>query len=260
MKLIALIAAMLISGSAQAALTRSQLDEIALAPAADARVPLDDTFHDLEGHAVTLGDALGRRPTILLPVDYTCRVTCGPALSILSGALAGTGLTPGRDFRLVLVGIDPRDGAAEAGAFSDPQIEGTPLAAATAILTGDDEAVARLTRAIGYTYVFDTENDAFAHPTGFVALTADGHVARALSSLALNPTDLKLALVEAGQGRIGSVLTRLSLLCYGFDAAHGIYTASIARVLRVAGAATLLLIAGGVGWLSWRGRAGARTA
>lgn len=260
MRFLALILALLVSGSAQAALTRSQLDGVALAPSADARVPLDDTFRDLDGHTVTLGKALGGRPAILLPVDYTCRTTCGPALSILSGALGATSLVPGRDYRLVLVGLDPRDGAAEARAFSDPQIEGTPLAASTAVLIGDAAAVARLTHAIGYSYVFDAANDAFAHPTGLVALTADGRVARALSSLALNPTDLKLALVEAGEGRIGSVLTQLSLLCYGFDAAHGIYTASIARILQLAGGATLVLIAGGIGWLSWRGSARGRPA
>ena len=260
MRWLATFAALLLSGSAEAALTRSQLDQVALAPQANARVPLDDTFVDAGGHPVTLAQALGGRPAILLPVDYTCRTTCGPALSILSSALEATGLTPGRDFRLVLVGIDPKDGAAEARAFSEPQTAGTPLADATAVLTGDAPAIARLTHAIGYSYVYDAANDAFAHPTGLIALTSDGHVARALSSLALNPVDLKLALVEAGDGRIGSLVTRLSLLCYGFDPAHGIYTASVTRILRLAGAATLVLIAGGVGWLTWRSRFNGRAA
>ena len=207
------------------------------------------------GNPLRSARTLGGRPALLLPVDYTCKTTCGPALSILTDAVSETGLVPGRDFRLVLVGIDPRDGAAEAHAFADPQIGGTPLAASTSILTGDGEAVARLTHAIGYSFTFDAANDAFAHPTGLVALTADGHVARALSSLALNPKDLKFALVEAGQGRIGGIITRLTLLCYGFDAAHGIYTASIARILQLAGAATVALVGLGICWLTWRSNA-----
>ena len=93
--------------------------------------------------------------------------------------------------------------------------------------------------AIGYRFQRDAANDAIAHPAAFVTLTADGRVSRVLSSLALQPTDLRLALVEAGDGEIGGLAGRIALLCYGFDAVHGIYTRQIATLLQIGGGLTV---------------------
>jgi protein SCO1/2 len=239
---------------AAAGLTESQIAGVAFAPPAGAALPLGLIFHDADGQQTTLAESLAGKPALLLPVDYECRVTCGPALSIVAGALAQTGLRPGIDFRLILVGLNSQDGAPNARAFVQARIGDPQLEAATAPLTGDADAVQALMTAIGYRYARDPENQAFAHPTGLVALTADGRIARALSSLALDSTDLRLALIEAGEGRIGSMLGRVALLCYGFDPVHGIYTASIERLLRLAGAATVFLLAGAIALLSWRKR------
>ncbi|HTK14009.1 MAG TPA: SCO family protein [Xanthobacteraceae bacterium] len=234
--------------AAFAGLTRAQLDNLKLAPPPGARVPLDLVFRNLDNHQVTLGEAIGKRPALLLPVDYTCKEICGPALSITAGALAGTGLTAGRDYSLVIVGIDPRDGIDAARTFTAAQVGGPGVS----VLTGDKASILALTRAIGYTFVPDDRNDAIAHPAGLVSLTADGRVTRALSSLALEPTDLRLALLEAGEGHIGGIIGQLTLLCYGFDAVHGIYTRNIETVLRIAGVMTVALIAAGIGFLTWR--------
>ncbi|MBM0206747.1 hypothetical protein JNW90_29835 [Micromonospora sp. STR1s_5] len=120
------------------------------------------------------------------------------------------------------------------------------------MLSGDAIAIRTLMRAIGYDFVADEQNDAVAHPAGFVALAPDGRVTRAMSSLALTPTDLRLALIEAGEGKVGGLAGRLALLCYGFDAVHGIYTRQITTVLRIAGALTVALIAGAIVLMSWR--------
>ncbi len=248
------VAFMLLAGPASAALTEADIAAVGFTPAAGATVPLGIVFRDAEDRQQTLGQALGGKPALLLPVDYECRVTCGPALAIVVGALAQSGLRPGADYRLVLVGLNPRDAGESARAFAQARIGDPALEAATAALTGDADAVGALTAAIGYRYTYDAANEAFAHPTGAIALTADGRIARALSSLALDATDLRLALIEAGEGRIGGVLGRIGLLCYGFDPVHGIYTPSIMRVLQLAAAATILLLAGAIGLLSWRRR------
>lgn len=231
---------------ASAGLTESQLASIGVAPPANARVPLGLDFDDVRGRHVTLGEAIGDRPVLLLPLDYACRTTCGPALSIISLALSKSDLVPGDDFRLVLVGLDPASTAGEARAFTEAQIGDPKLLAATSILTGTTASIAALTRAIGYAYIRDAHNKAFAHPTGLVALTPEGRVARALSSLGLDSTDLRLALIEASEGRIAGVLGRLSLICYGFDPVHGIYTNAVNRLLMFGGLLTIVTIAGAI--------------
>lgn len=231
-----------------AGVTQAQLDNLKLAPPPGARVPLDLVFRDLDNHSVTLGEAMGKRPTLLLPADYTCKQICGPALAITAGALVGTGLKAGTDYSLVIFGIDAHDGVDAARKFTNAQVGGPGVS----VLTGDKAAILKLTRAIGYSFVPDDKNDAIAHPAGLVSLTADGRVSRTLSSLALEPTDLRLALLEAGEGHIGGIIGQLTLLCYGFDAVHGIYTRNIEAILRIAGAMTVVLIAAGIGFLTWR--------
>ena len=209
--------------AACAGLTEQQIAEVALTPPAGARVPMALGFKDIEGHDVTLADAIAGRPTLLLPADFTCSEICGPALSIAASALGQTGLRAGSDYSLVIVGIDARDGIDAARLFTDGQVGGPGVS----VLSGTNETINPLMSAIGYRFQRDAGHDAVAHPAGFVTLTADGRVSRALSSLALQPTDLRLALIEAGGGRIGGLVGRLALLCYGFDAVHGIYTAQI---------------------------------
>jgi protein SCO1/2 len=120
------------------------------------------------------------------------------------------------------------------------------LADATVFLTGSEDTVRMATDAAGYRYVYDPEHDQFAHPAAAFVLTKDGHIARVLSGLGLTGSDLRLALVDAGEGRVGSLLDQIRLRCFGFDAAQGIYTASITRMLAIAGAATVFILIGGI--------------
>lgn len=233
-----------------AGLTEQQIGGVALAPPPGAKVPMNLVFKDLHGNSSTLSQAIGGRPTLLLPADFTCKEICGPALSIAVGALKQTGLAPGQDYSLVVVGIDPRDGIDAARRFTSGQAGGPGVA----VLSGDNNSVQALMSAIGYHYQLDASNDAVAHPAALVTLSADGHVSRALSSLALQPNDLRLALIEAGNGSIGGVAGRIALLCYGFDAVHGIYTRQIASVLQIAGAVTVLILSGSIALMMLRVR------
>ena len=211
-------------------------------------MPTALVFKDLDGRDLTLGDAIAGRPTLLLPADFTCTQICGPALSIAASALGQTGLQAGRDYSLVVVGIDAKDSIDDARRFTSGQVGGPGVS----VLTGSSETIDSLMTAIGYHFQRDAANDAIAHPAGFVTLTADGRVSRVLSSLALQPTDLRLALVEAGEGRIGGLAGRLALLCYGFDAVHGIYTRQIATLLRIGGGLTVAILASALGLMFWR--------
>lgn len=233
----------------RAGLTRADLDAVGLAPPPGARIPGALALETMAGRTRTVAQALDGRPTLLVPIDQKCRVICGPTLAVLAGALAGTGLQPGRDFRIMLATIGERDDAATR-AFVGAQIDGD-LAASTTTFTGPPEGIEELTHAIGYTSAPDAANGAIAHPAGFVALTGDGRVARVLSSFTVTPDILRLALIEAGEGRVGSLGDQLRLLCYGFDAAQGIYTIQVWRILQGGLILTLLILAGAV-WLLLR--------
>jgi len=233
--------------AAFAGLTEAQIGNVALSPPDGAHIPTALTFRNIEGKDVTLGEAIARRPTLLLPADFTCSQICGPALSIAASALHQTGLQAGRDYSLVVLGIDAHDSLDDARRFTAGQVGGPGVS----VLSGDDETVRSLLDSIGYRFQRDSANDAIAHPAAFIALTADGRVSRALSSLALQPNDLRLALLEAGDGKIGGLAGRISLLCYGFDAVHGIYTRQIATVLQIAGVSTIVILAAAIALMLW---------
>ncbi|CAA2157755.1 hypothetical protein MBRA_03122 [Methylobacterium brachiatum] len=223
---------------ARARLVQADLARVAVAPPPSARVPLELAVTDARtGRATTLGQALGGRAALLLPVDYTCGNVCDPMVSMAADALAATGLAA-EDYAFVLVGIDPRDDAAAARRMLADTLG--DRAAGIRPLLVSDTALAALTGALGYSAVYDAGTDSFAHPAAAMLLAGDGRVARVLSPLALTGRDLRLALTEAGEGRVGSLADRLTLLCYGYDAARGLYTPLVQRILTVAGIATIL--------------------
>jgi protein SCO1/2 len=240
------------SSAAWAGLTEQQLSGLGLAPAARAQVPMELEFKDIEGNGKSLGEAVGGRPALLLPVDFTCSQICGPALTIVAGALQETGLTAGRDYSLVVFGIDPRDDATAARRFVASQVSGPGVS----VLIGDDAAIEQLTTSIGYRFQTDGQNEAIAHPAAFVTLTRDGHVSHAFSSLGLQPFDLRLGLLEAGRGAIGGLGGRIALLCYGFDAVHGVYSGQVGFALKLGCAVTLAILVGAIAMMCRRSRSG----
>lgn len=238
---LAVLAALALPDPATARLVKAELDRVTVAPEAGARVPLDLPVSDARtGQVMSLGAVLDGRPALLLPVDYTCRNVCDPMVAQSADALAATGLRP-LDRRLILMGIDPHDDAATADAQVAALWGDRPDP--PTILVGGAREIARLTQALGYRYTYDPGTDSFAHPAAALLLTGDGRLAQVLSPLALSGRDLRLAMTEASQGRIGSFTDRLTLLCYGFDAAKGLYAPLIGRILTVAGLVTVAGIA-----------------
>ncbi len=227
---------------AQARLVQADLARVAVAPPPGARAPLDLAATDaMTGQAVTLGSVIAGRPVLLLPVDYTCGNVCDPMVSMAAEALAATGLAPDA-YALILVGIDPRDDAAAARRMLTDTLGAPAASVKPRALIVSEAALRRLTTALGYTAVYDAGTDSFAHPAAALLLAGDGQVAQVLSPLALTGRDLRLALTEAGDGRVGGLADRLALLCYGYDAARGIYTPLVQRILTVAGIVTIAAI------------------
>jgi protein SCO1 len=230
----------LAGGAAQAGMTQATLDGLAVEPPPDAVLPLDLQFLDEGAQRRTLRQMLGK-PAVVVFADYTCRTLCGPILSFVAAGLERSGLVPGADYRLVVIGLDPRDDLPSASAMKEARVgSGTPLAAATIMLKGEESAIAAAAAALGYRYAYDAEHDQFAHPAAAFVVNPAGRVSRVLSAMGLDGPDLRLALIEAGEGRIGSLGDRLRLLCYGFDPLRGTYTETITLWLEVAALATML--------------------
>jgi protein SCO1/2 len=233
--------------------TDQQLATVSLQPAPGARIPDNAIFDDTNGRALNIVEALAGRPALVLPVDFACRSICGPALTIASSALAESGLRPGVDYKLVIIGFGPRDSTAQARAFVADRVD-PAITPAMLILQGDAENVGRFMSAIGFRALYDAQTEQFEHPSAALVITADGRIARALSSLALNARDLRSALVEGGEGRIGSLADRVTLLCSQFDPIHGLYTRAVTRILEIACSVTALALGGALLWLSHRPR------
>jgi protein SCO1 len=238
-----------------AGLLGSAIEAVGGSPPPNAQVPTGLSFVDETGAPRTLAQAIAGRPAVLILADYTCRTLCGPVLAQAAAALDRSGLSPGADFRLVAIGLDAGDRPADAQAMKSAQVgEGGALARATTFLTGEQATIDAVTSALGYRFAYDSANDQFAHPAAVFVLAGDGRLTRALSGLVIDPAELRLALVEAGEGRIGSIADRVRLLCYGFDPAAGTYTLYVHRLLALGWLVTAAGVAGGIAVMSRKGR------
>jgi protein SCO1/2 len=205
-------------------------------------VPLDAVFRDESGRAVKLGDYFGRRPVVLSLAYYECPMLCTVTLNGLASALDVLAFDPGRDFEVVTVSFEPKEtpelAAAKKAAYLR-RYKRPGAAGAWHFLTGDAEAIRRLTGAVGFRYAWDERTKQYAHASGIMVLTADGRLARYLYGVEYAPKDLRFAIVEASQGRILSPVDRLLLYCYHYDPELGRYGKSVMALLRVAAVLTL---------------------
>jgi protein SCO1/2 len=221
------------------------LREIGFDQNIDQRLPLDAEFRDEQGRQVRLGEFFGQRPVLLAFVYYDCPMLCTQVLSAITSTLGVLSLDPGKDFEVVLVSFDPRETPALAASkkaeylarYKRPGTEN-----GWHFLTGDEPAIKRTTSAAGFRYVWDADTQQFAHPTGIIVVTPDGRLARYLFGIEYGPRDLRLAMLEASAGKVGSVVDSLLLYCYHYDPMTGRYGFVVMRALRIAGVATVLLI------------------
>lgn len=214
------------------------------------RAPLEAQFRDEAGRDTRLGDYFNREKPIVLAFAYfECPMLCSMVMNGLVGSLKSMTLEAGRDFDLIIVSIDPRDTPERARAKKTTytSLYGRETAEeAFHFLTGDEGSIKTLTEAAGFRYVYDQESGQFAHASGAVVLTPDGEFARYFYGIDFSPRDLRLAMVEAGKGTIGSVTDRLLLLCYSYDPKRSKYSAITLNSVRAGGVLTVVLLGG---WL-----------
>lgn len=218
-----------------------------VAPPPGAALPPDLLLEEAAAGPMRLGDALGGLPAVFAFADYACAALCGTALGLAAAGLPRAGLRPGQDYRLVVLGLDPGDGAAKAAAMRDAWLgEGTALADSARFLVGTASAVARAEAVLGYHAV--RHGAQYLHPLVLFVLRADGRLAATLPALGAAPEELRDALRDAARAETPGLLARVKLLCQGVAAGgHG----WLRTALSAMGAATITLLGGGL-LLLWR--------
>ena len=233
-------------GAARAAssLPASAFADLAFEQHPGAALPKDVRLTDESGRTVTVGDLLGHGRPVILAFDYfRCTTLCGIVLGSLVAALQEVPLTPGRDYDVVAVSIDPRETPEDAAAMKSRHVaRDRAIAGATRFLVGDEAEVRRLADAAGFRYRYDPEIEQYAHPAGVVLVSPDGTVSRYLLGVDYDPISLRLGLVEASKGAIASPSAQLLLLCYGYDPARGKYNLAVHGLMQATGLATVLAL------------------
>ena len=220
----------------------------------DHQLPLDVPFVDETGRGVVLRDYFGHRPIVMVFAYFQCPMLCSVVVHGLESALKTISLRSGEDFDVVVISFDPRDTPA-AAAEKRRQFHG-----AAHFLTGDQASIDRVTKAAGFRFVWDQQTNQFAHPSGVVVLTPGGRIARYLFGIEYAPRSLRLAIVEASEGRVGNPADALLLYCYHYDPMTGRYGLAVMRVLRITAIVTVLSLTTFVGIMLRREFAVARAA
>jgi len=230
----------------------------------DQQVPLDLRFKDSSGRDVALGDLIREKPVILSLVYYECPMLCTQVLNGLSASLRQQdSLAIGDDYDVVTVSIDPKETPELAAQKKSAYVAALGAPGADRgwhFLTGDQAAITALSESVGFRYFYDEEIGEYAHAGGVVILTPSGRVSRYFIDVVFPKLDLRLALVESSEGRIGTLIDAITLLCYQHDPATGTYGLVITNVVRFLSGLTLLLLLGFIVFMLRRERALARAA
>jgi protein SCO1/2 len=225
------------------------LREVGIDQKLNAQLPLDLEFTDEHGASVKLEQFFGRRPVVLAMVYYGCPMLCTQVLNGLAGSLQGMSYSVGKEYEVVIVSFDPGETPAMAADRKKHFMRRFITAAPEAnvhFLTGRESSVKALTGAVGFKYAWDTATSQFAHPAAIAVLTPGGRISRYLYGVEFAPKDLKLAIVESSEGKIGSFVEQAMLFCYHYDPETGRYGFAIMNIVRAAGALTVLVLAGAI--------------
>lgn len=235
----------------------SALKSVGIEQKLNEQLPLEAEFKDETGKIVKLGDYFGKdRPVVLALVYYECPMLCSEVLNGLTGSLKGISFDAGKEFDVVAISFDAREN-------DKPDLAKNKKASylnrygrvgaenGWHFLTGTQSEIDRVTRAVGFNYEFDEQTDQFAHAGGIMIITPEGKISRYLYGIDYAPKDLKFALIESGEGKIGNAAEQLYLYCFHYNPATGKYGLAILSVLRLMAVATVLGLSGML-FVFWR--------
>jgi len=225
------------------------LQNVGFEPRLNAQLPLDLVFRDEAGRSVQLRDYFRQKPVVLALVYYGCPMLCNQVEQGVVGTLRMLSFNPGRDYEVVFVSFDPRespDMAAQKKESAMSHFRRPETALGWHFLTGSKESIDALTKSANFRYSFDEKTNLFAHASGIMLLTPDGRISRYFYGVEYPSRDVRLGLVDASAGKIGTPIDRALLFCYQYDPASARYSASILAIIRLGGILTVLCLVVGI--------------
>ncbi len=215
------------------------------------QLPLDAAFVDETGKAVHLGDYFGQRPALFALVYYNCPMLCSEEMDGIAGALEMVRLTPGKDFNIVVISIDPSETPADALKKKTMYVKryGRPETVdGWHFLTGQKDAIDAVTAATGYGYVRvpgpDGKLTQFAHASSLQIVTTSGKIAQYYLGVEYSSKDVMLGLIEASGNKIGSPVANILTYCYHYDPQTNKHSLIVARVVQFGGMVTMAGLGG----------------
>jgi protein SCO1 len=225
------------------------LRNVGFEPPLNGQIPATIHFKDETGKDVTLGDYYHGKPVLLALVYYGCPMLCNQVEQGVVGSLKMLSFNPGTDYEVVFVSFDARESSemaaqkktAALGHFQRPQ-----TADGWHFLTGTQDSIDALTQAANFRYSFNAKTNIFAHASGIMLLTPDGRISRYFYGVEYPSRDMRLGLIDASAGKIGSPIDHLLLYCFQYDPSTARYSATILRIVRLGGILTIFTIVAGI--------------
>lgn len=241
----------------QASATPGPLEGVGIEQHLGASLPLDAAFRDEEGREVRLGEyfGAGRKPAVLALAYFECPMLCTLVLNGLVKALRPLSFTAGQEYDVIAISIDPKETPELAKQKKAAYLESYARrgdGSGFHFLTGNQESIRAVTDAVGFKYRYIPETGEFAHAASIYVLTPLGQLSRYFFGVEFSSRDLRLAFVEAADGKIGGFVEQLMLFCYRYDPSTGKYSAQALAAVRLGGIATVVSMAGFIGLSRWR--------
>jgi protein SCO1/2 len=225
------------------------LQNVGFEPQLNAQMPLDRSFRDESGRSVQLREYFGQKPVVLAFVYYGCPMLCNQVQQGVVGTLRMLSFNPGRDYEVVFISFDSRETpemAAEKKKAALAHFRRPETNSGWNFLTGSQESIDAATHAANFRYNFSSKTNLFAHASGVMVLTPDGRISRYFYGVEYPGRDMRLGLVEASEGKIGTPIDHVLLFCYQYDPTAATYSAAILKIIRLGGVLTILCIVGGI--------------
>jgi protein SCO1 len=224
-------------------------------PQLNAQIPLDTPFVDEYGQPASLRQYANKKPVVLAFVYFSCPMLCNQVEQALVGTLKMISFNPGTDYEVVFISFDPSDTPTTAlpkkqeamSRFARPATE-----PGWHFLTGNQESIDAVTKAAAFRFSYDPKTKLFGHASGILELTPDGRISRYFFGVDYPPSNVRLGLVDASSGRIGTPVDHLLLFCYQYDPTKARYSATVLTVMRMGAVATLLCLV--IGFVIFRRR------
>lgn len=253
---VACLAMLYTSAFAQVATSPEGMEGVGLEERLGQTVPLDATFVDESGREVRLGDYFrGGRPVILQMGYYKCPMLCGMISQGMVQSLRDLSLEMGKDFEAIYLSFDPAETRQLAYLKKQNMLKeyGRPGGSESwHFLTGKEDQIKRVTEATGFRYKWVESAKEWSHPAALIVLTPDGRISRYLRGVRFPARTMRLSLVEASEGKIGTAMDQVMLICFTYNSSTGRYSVAAMTLMRAGAILTLLVLGGAIGRWLWR--------